>query len=136
MLKNIEAVIPAVIMDVFNKSEYTFYLTGSRYWKCARAGSDWDFFVQSCEEVAAMLENLGFYQTGKSYVDDSQCTSVYEKWSEGGLVQVQLVVSPEKKNLIQEKLIELYPNGLGNKDDAKIIWKNAFEFFELGQKTP
>jgi predicted nucleotidyltransferase len=142
MLKNIEATIPADIIETFNESKHTFYLTGSRYWGNAHKNSDWDFFVEMDEEVKSMLKSIGFERLSNhiAYVDDIQCTDVYEKYvssKNGGdvLIQVQMVASAEIKNLIQEKLYQMYPGGLGNKSEAKIIWKNAFEFFHLGRKA-
>lgn len=60
MVENEKEAILSARDFIFHDHDYKFYLTGSRYFGGATASSDFDFFIQSSDEVARDLIHHGF----------------------------------------------------------------------------
>lgn len=136
MLQNFTLPMPAIIREM-EKSDFSFYLTGSRFWGNTHSDSDWDFFTDDCEAVRQWLRQNGFehYRSTSSYAGDGQCNAVFVLGdvSDGrNLVQVQVVKSATVKNTIQRQLYLLHPAGFSDKGQARAIWQTAFAMYELG----
>lgn len=127
---------PSIVKEMRN-SEFTFYLTGSRFWGNYNYQSDWDFFTQDSPEVRTWLKKFNFveYSNDTHYSSDDQCLSVYNfKGSSEPFdhIHIQVVADVEIKKIIQAILIELFPLGFKTKNDAKAIWKAAFACHRVG----
>ena len=88
-----------ILYDLQEHSE-EFFLTGSRFFGNATPSSDWDFFAAS--HLEGWLRNRYFVENSKlkHYQQDVEIVKVLSK----GEVQVQLVLSPEKKRKAQDIL--------------------------------
>lgn len=136
MLQNFVLPMPFIIREM-EKSDFSFFLTGSRFWGNAHPNSDWDFFTDDTPEVRHWLLEHGFvkYKATTAYTSDGQCNAVFVHGNviDGdNLVQVQVVKSSAIKNMIQTELHKLYPDGFSDKSYANEIWKLAFVMYELG----
>lgn len=150
MLMNMTDKVPPLV-EKLRQSKFNFYLTGSRMW-CDRAGtgplkalfmakknvsSDWDLFVEDSFKVREWLLGNGFVIASDSqYKGDGQCNSVFEKQdTQAGVpVQIQLVTSAEAKNIVQEVLLKMYPNGFDSKLQASSAWRYGLEFYNTMTK--
>lgn len=123
------------IINQLNNSEFVFQLTGSRYFKNDTHESDWDFFVESSDEVKDFLKELGFqkinpkcsdwadYSLGISHrhyleIYFSQCRNIH----------IQLVGNFEHKQMLQEKLKALPEFVRSNKKMRMYYWQLAYHF--------
>jgi len=136
MLKNLTYPIPTIIREM-EKSEFDFFLTGSRFWGNPLPGSDWDFFVNDSSAVRQWLteNHFSICQGDGHYPEDKYTNAVFS--FEGGEfhdspVQVQVVKSAQIKNKIQEHLFKLYPEGIVGKGNATKIWESAYTLHKLG----
>jgi hypothetical protein len=123
------------ILQKMERSNYTFHLTGSRYFRTNNDQSDWDFFVEDCHstEEKDMLRNylldLGFrkVECDRQYDD----MSVLEVWSyyNSPKIDVQIVKSAAHKTVAQELLLstgimfKLQPES--DKTTTKAMWNLA-----------
>lgn len=117
-------------------SEFSFFLTGSRFWGNPTPDPDWDFFTNDCEDVRKWLLQNGFnqYSSASKYAGDGQCNDVFvlgNKEDGGNMIQIQVVNSAYTKNIIQDELYRLYRNGFSNKEHAREIWSTAFAIYNL-----
>lgn len=72
------AAYQAMLDTLRDNKEFTFYLTGSRYFMTAQSSSDWDFFTQNDVKTKAWLESLGFKNHVEShYIIDGNTDSVW-----------------------------------------------------------
>lgn len=72
-------------------SEFEFYLTGSRYFGCARPDSDWDFIVKETPAVQKFLDQRGFSENLFEYYATANTDTVTAGVVQAGDVQVALV---------------------------------------------
>jgi len=136
MLQNFVLPIPAIIRDM-EECNFSFFLTGSRFWGNTHPNSDWDFFVDDSDGVRQWLHAHGFglYKATSTYAGDGQCNAVYvlgDVIDGNNLVQIQVVKSATVKNTIQSELYRLHPSGFSDKGQARAIWQTAFVMYELG----
>jgi len=143
MLHNFAYPIPAIIKEM-DKSEFNFFLTGSRFWGNPQPGSDWDFFVDDSSAVRQWLEKNKFLLCpGNDLYSEDKYTNGVFSFSNGEFhdpqVQIQVVKSASIKNSIQKQLFKLYPDGISGKGNAVKIWENAYDIhtlgYELGYET-
>lgn len=118
-----------VIVPVFlqmETSEFSFHLTGSRYFGGVHQDSDYDFMVEDSPEVQQFLRVLGFKKLEIDCYDDA-ATSVVFNWSQGKQsVDVQCVKGLETKLRAQELLKRLYGCKLpAEKSDRCKVWNLA-----------
>lgn len=139
------------LLEKMDESSHQFNLTGSRFFKTDTERSDWDFFIKDSEEIRHWLTTNGFtrYTNASSYADDGQCLCVFvfgdnaEPGDFSKQIHVQLVVDENVKKQVQIKLLELYPfyeksrkgSFTTDKEIARMIWKNAFAFFQIGLES-
>lgn len=136
MLQNFTLPMPSVIREM-DQSNFSFFLTGSRFWGNTHSNSDWDFFTDDTPEVRRWLSEHGFehYKATSTYAGDGQCNAVFvhgDVMDGNNLVQVQVVKSSAIKNTIQTELHKLHPAGFSDKGQARAIWQTAFAMYELG----
>jgi len=136
MLKNFTFPTPPVIGKM-EKSKFTFFLTGDRFWENPKSDSDWEFFTQDCPEVHLWLTENKFILSDplNSYIKDEQCSGIFTFKLEKPfttLVKVQLVNSAQVKNLIQKEIKLLYPDGVDDKYFTANDWKNAYAVYNIG----
>lgn len=118
-----------VIVPVFlqmGNSEFSFHLTGSRYFGNSKQNSDYDFMVEDSPEVQQFLNVLGFKKLEIDCYDDA-ATSVVFNWSQGKQsVDVQCVKNIETKLRAQELLRKMYGCELpAEKSDRRKVWNLA-----------
>lgn len=95
-------------MAALQASDFTFYLTGSRYFDYAVDGSDWDFFVQKpltlSNALIRLLEDSGFQEMSApmDVYKDVNTFRVY--WHPGEQIHVQIVQDATMKVRVQEIL--------------------------------
>lgn len=102
------------IIELLERSSFTFHLTGSRFFGTARPHSDWDFFTQQSPEVEDFLEDHAFTRVNemeenaltRAYQGDVNIARVYEKDD----VQVQAVKDVRLKEVAQMILLDLPPS--------------------------
>lgn len=95
---NLTETYPTSVVALMN-SQFSFYLTGSRYFNTNTPQSDWDFFVQKNKELEEFLIKQGFFVDSQaSYSDPSVC-KVYINPNDN--VQVQVIFDAELKLLAQ-----------------------------------
>ena len=134
------------VLGVLQNSMHEFHLTGSRAFNKHRPNSDWDFFTQNSQVMAAWLGNLGFefLPDATRYSEDQNIAKVLQ-WSQSHsheVVQVQLVADCGLKVEAQEMLLcepiyTAYVNDVYNPDEilssgsrsyrARKWWRFAFE---------
>ena len=131
------------ILDSLNFSQFTFYLTGSRWLECHRTNSDYDFFATNSQEIQSFLKLLDFEELDfdkTSYGLDPGVLKVFRKEN----VDVQLVESAELRSQMQETmrdegLAHLVNNLAVSSGDKKrgkaIIWRSAWKLVELGRNS-
>lgn len=118
---------PSFVMNMI-ESDFTFYLTGSRFWGTECCQSDWDFFTNENQMVYSWLVQNGFEIVSKSTYTDLNCSTVMQK----GKIQVQLVKDAKVKNDIQNILFEEFPQGFLDKHFAKRMWNLAYKSYMIG----
>jgi len=112
----------------FETSEFTFYLTGSRFFGGFSSNSDYDFFVQSNPEVVDFLKQIGFIREKDNYKDDPNIDSVYVCSCSPISIHIQLVKLAEIKQLAQEIIynnFELRQVLQYNKATADLVWNSV-----------
>lgn len=126
-------------LNDMQESEFTFYLTGSRFFEFSTPTSDYDFFVKNSREVNQFLADHGFVILNDVYGADyagsdeqrepNNVASVFSK----GMVHVQLVENPDLKNKIQEAIRE--SGFMGILKRLRITKKNMIVFWNLLYKV-
>lgn len=92
------------VLFAMERSDFNFFLTGSRFFGTHTDKSDTDYFVQEDNRIMGFLEELGFRMLGygEQHYHDCECVCVmrneYEK------IDVQIVRNAVKKNEIQKIL--------------------------------
>jgi predicted nucleotidyltransferase len=120
------------IIGKLEKSEFSFYLTGSRFFGGYHPGSDWDYFVTDSLKVRGFLDSLGFSEdenlTLQQY-DDSTIITVMSYND----IQIQLVKDANFKHEVQTLLLQT--NGLHSvpKASRKFVWNYAVALHRLGE---
>jgi hypothetical protein len=121
------------IVNKLEKSEHTFYLTGSRFFGGYSIHSDWDYFVKDSLGVRGFLLRLGFQEEEnldlKMY-DDSTIVTVMSFND----IQIQLVHDADFKHQVQTLLLQV--NGLKGvpKTARKYVWNYAISLHRLGNE--
>ena len=87
-------------LDYIHKAAFSFYLTGSRFFRTYTKDSDWDFFVEDNAYLIAEMKKMGFKPVATGY-NDPLCVGVFQL----GNVHVQLVSNAKKKNTAQQALV-------------------------------
>jgi len=95
---NITEIYPTSVLALMN-SQFSFYITGSRYFKTNTLQSDWDFFVEKNEEVEEFLIDQGFFLDSQASYSDPSIYKVYINPNDN--VQVQVIFDVELKRLAQ-----------------------------------
>ena len=114
-----------VQIETLNKSQFKFYLTGSRYFGNATATSDWDFFVQDSPMVRKWLESEGYWHGTKfneedpHYVDDFM-TVLYQC----GNVHIQVIQYVDWKYRTQV-FLKNFPWNTVEKNHRDRVWNWA-----------
>lgn len=72
------------VVSMMEESDYTFYLTGSRFFGGSNSKSDWDYFVEDSKEVRKFLENTGFWMMDKedsttTHYGDASMVALYSR---------------------------------------------------------
>lgn len=95
--------IKETLFDKMNALEATFYLTGSRYFECARPDSDFDYFAEYSDDLLIRLSTIGFKIDSTSYSTDLNCSVIMKgiDWT-GTQIHVQLVKDSALKARVQE----------------------------------
>lgn len=114
--------------------DFTFYLTGSRFWGTAKDNSDWDLFVEDSDEIRNWLFQMGFCSHRNRYAGDKECSGVLEYVSSvGHVIQVQLVRNILKKRKAQFILRRMFPEGFfksgasfDEPTSARIWWSRIY----------
>lgn len=122
-IKNATTKIHEVITQM-NKSEFDFYLTGSRFFGGAQADSDWDFFAEYSNEIVSFLLNIGFrYKPTNNYFD-RQTIEVLEFGRE---IDVQLVNNATIKNTAQEIMRATKWYTITDVNLRRVIWNELYK---------
>ena len=116
-----------IVNDVVNelaKSEFEFYLTGSRFFGHNRTDSDFDFFVEHSQEVVEFLHSLGFQKECSAY-NDCSAHSVYCNPVANVHVQVlknkrAAYIKEITQNLMKKH--NILPIFVRNREDERIWW--------------
>ena len=95
---NIKETYPTSVVAIMN-SQFSFYITGSRYFNTNTPQSDWDFFVEKNEDVEEFLIDQGFFVDNQASYSDSSIYKVYTNPNDR--VQVQVIFDVELKVLAQ-----------------------------------
>jgi len=120
------------IIGKLEKSEFSFYLTGSRFFGGYHSKSDWDYFVSDNARVRDFLYSLGFYESeGEALLryDDSTIVTVLVYND----IHIQLVKDATFKHQVQ--LLLLQTNSLHSvpKESRKFVWNAAIAIHRLGE---
>jgi len=120
-----------VVTSVLERSDFDFYLTGSRFFKTETPISDYDYFVQDSDEVRKFLHGSSFRVVNAFDCDefpeyyDNQTVVVFEK--DG--VHIQLVRNVDTKNDAQE-LLRTFPELLkgleGPRNSRRFLWNRLY----------
>jgi hypothetical protein len=118
------------LLAVLDNSEFTFYLTGSRFFGGARADSDWDFMAETSKELKDFLCDNRFLYESCNYSRDRWTTAVFANSNNGTAVHVQLCTDVESKLRAQKWILE-HDNGLflpllRRAQFSHIPWEKAF----------
>ncbi len=133
MLKmNLGKTKEAQILNLMEKSNIQFVLTGSRFFDPDYPDGgerDWDFFTEDCEEARVFLDQNEFVDISKSsvgYMDFAQTQNIRSIWRRGN-VDVQLVYDAPGKERIQKLMAQFGLCHSGTtKLDRKRLWQFAF----------
>ena len=140
----INAQLLPVTVEMIQKHQRPFYLTGSRFFGGVSDISDWDFFALHSEELRSQLLDYGFEpNNNETYSSDTEIIEVLSKTcidpGTGRLVKidVQLLKALEKKAAVQEALKKTW--GLrrslpGDKTIQKCLWLAAYAGYDCAQK--
>ncbi|MCK5611070.1 hypothetical protein KAR91_54860 [Candidatus Pacearchaeota archaeon] len=112
------------------ESNFTFYLTGSRYFGGKHSDSDWDFFTEDSEEVRVFLGKLGFERLKSTKYADHGVTCVYRHLEK---IDVQLVEDPGFRQSIQKVLKDKkhFINRAYSRGTRTHIWNIAYDIAEM-----
>ncbi len=140
----INAQLLPVTVEMIQKHQRPFYLTGSRFFGGVSDISDWDFFALNSEELRSQLLDYGFEPNdNETYSSDTEIVEVLSKTcidpGTGRLVKidVQLLKALEKKAAVQEALKKTW--GLrrslpGDKTIQRCLWLAAYAGYDCAQK--
>lgn len=109
-------------------SSRDYHLTGSRFFGTAREDSDWDYFVEWDKGVYHELCDFGFVLDHESYAHDPNNVAVFVRDD----VHVQVVGNAAIKERIQYQLRPIFTRLNPSKENAKIIWRIAFNLYRDG----
>jgi hypothetical protein len=125
--------IPIDIMafgEMDRTKRFTFYLTGSRYMRCERPDSDFDFITEDSPECRMFLYSLGFGEdvlSNEEYDADSHganTNAVVQLVTEDIKIQVQLssnvAVRCAARDVIRSHLLGEHIKA--NRDERMFIW--------------
>lgn len=133
-----------VTVEMIQKHQHPFYLTGSRFFGGVTDISDWDFFALYSEELRSQLLDYGFEpDDNDTYSIDTEIIEVLSKNcfdpGTGRLVKVdvQLLKALEKKAAVQSALKKTW--GLsrrlpGDKTIQRCLWLAAYAGYDCAQK--
>lgn len=116
---NLIETYPSAVVALMN-SQFSFYITGSRYFKTNTPQSDWDFFVEKNEGVEEFLTRQGFFVDNQMSYSDPSISRVYTNPNDN--VQVQVVFDVELK-LLAQTVIKRKDLITTNKEINRHIWK-------------
>jgi hypothetical protein len=118
----VDSVLAAMLTD-----DIKFHLTGSRFWGNERSDSGWDFFVQyNTEGIQEFIQHYGFYEI-KLNEAQRQCgiTEMFGLTTTNGVkISLQLVADYDHKQLAQNFLKNIYPEGLPRNREEE-IWSQT-----------
>ena len=126
---------------LLDRSEFNFYLTGSRFFKTESPISDFDYFVQDSQEVRNFLHDNSFHTVGAlglvppQYLDEQTVNVVYRDD-----IHIQLVKDVTVKHQAQE-LLRFFPELMkeleppffgsdleGPKDRRSLLWNRLYDY--------
>ena len=118
------------VIQAFRESEFSFYLTGSRFFGNHTTDSDWDFFTKNALSVRRFLVDYGFKEESSSYRD--RVVAVVYKHIKLP-IHVQLVHDVNKKILAQHliKGMGIPLLDISNKDKRRDIWNRALDLVDM-----
>lgn len=112
-----------------------FYLTGSRFFRTERPGSDWDFFTADSPKVRASLSKMGFVEELSPSYWDGSTAAVYVHQRGGIHVQLLMGNAEVERKLAVHKVLDrelmqrpgsdvsmFILHTLGDKRMAKNLW--------------
>lgn len=133
-----------VTVEMIQKHQHPFYLTGSRFFGGVTDKSDWDFFTLYDKEVHHQLVDYGFVSNAdEAYSGDTEVVKVLSKFcidpdtGKPVKIDVQLVKALEKKVAVQEALKKTWDNYQslpGDKTMQKCLWLAAYAGYDCAQK--
>ena len=139
------------IIEALRNSSNQYHLTGSRYFGGSTETSDWDFFVQSSDNVRDELDKLGFIvipRPDKNDDDRYYPHSVTQVWSDDSIdyfdrncvmvvgsnaapIHIQLVKDVQKKLKVQANLMRSGAlRHIKTKGDRKRVWNMCFDLLD------
>jgi hypothetical protein len=124
------------VLYMMEQSKYTYYLTGSRYFGTAKDGSDWDYFVENCDEVRKELIDFGFKSDVVSYPDSKYVQAVFKYEDENNVMyQIQCVIKAAEKERVQFLMAPFMRTFGKNLEKAaqKKLWDLALNLVEYGK---
>lgn len=118
-------------LELMEKSEFNFHLTGSRFFGTATEKSDYDFFIEDSEAVRTQLIKWRFYieSTGITYAD-TQTIRIYKHPDN---IHIQLVRNVPLKEKAQSILKDFYRKGNNyrmTKPQLRRIWDLVFDIIK------
>lgn len=135
MLLDTKGAVPAVetTRALWRPTEIDFYLTGSRYFGCARPDSDWDFMVQDSPEVREFLKGLGFVQRVAPQYASNLTTEVWEVQDGHVTIQVQLSQDVQKKRAVRDFLATAMSeqHRKANREERMWLWGQLAEIIQF-----
>ena len=124
-------------LDAMEKSNISFYLTGSRFFKINRSDSDYDFFACQSPGHTQILQDLGFTRT--SWIEYTEDRHIIEVWQHNGCdIHVQIVLDVNLKLIAQQFIAQYIEHValvlLSNKAFWKVIWRIGYDHAESEAK--
>jgi hypothetical protein len=136
-----------LISSLVNHPDFTFYLTGSRFFNHAHSGSDWDFFAQDTFKLRGFLHQEGYkplpHYDGNE-TDDLNTAVVFRRheyrYADEQLiyshVDIQLQKDVDLKVVAQNILNAHFGRALRHipKEQRKNLWNMAFQTARLSKQ--
>ena len=124
------------ILDKLDKSQYKFWLTGSRYFE-EKTDCDWDFYSESSQGIIYFLQELGFKccDNDPSYigVDSLKVYRIFPETEEH--IDIQLVDDINEKHVCQRELKKVLSNNVVvfSKSIRTKLWRAAHNVYNAGK---
>lgn len=129
-------------LTFLRESEFTFHITGSRYFGGATEESDTDYFAQDSDELRRKLESLGLDNITSHYTlcepeaieanRDWDIQAVYRYKKESIQIDIQLVQNYDRRKTIVKgmRILNILP--AIPKKDRWIAWNALYNVYTEG----